>query len=367
MGADVLTKKALNRALLARQMLITRQPVTVARVLERLLALQAQEASPPFVGLWTRIEGFAGDDLLRLIHDRMVVRATLLRGTLHLVGADDYLAFRSTFQPVFDAGLKAILGDRTAGLDVDALVESGRRLFAEEPWTFTRMREALMELFPDGDERAMGYTVRMRVPLVSTPDGSRWGFRGDPDFAEAATWLGRSPEPEARPDDLVLRYLAAFGPAAAVDVQAWSGLGGAREILNRLRPRLQTFRDERKRELFDLPDAPRPPEESPAPVRFLPGFDNAILGHADRSRIIADEHRKQVTTKNLQVLPTFLVDGFVAGTWKITGSGDKAKLTLSPFGPMTAAVKAQLTKEGKELMRFVEPDAAKPTIEFAAA
>lgn len=366
MASEVLTKRDLNRAFLARQMLISRCPVTVAVVLDRLLGLQAQEAAPPFVGLWTRIEGFQRDDLARLIRDRAVVRATLLRGTLHLAGAGDYLAYRSTFQPLFDAALKSVLRDRTSGVDVAALVESGRRLFADEPRTFTRMREALLELFPGGDDRAMGYTVRMRVPLVSIPDDSRWAYRGDPDFADAASWLGKSPDPEPRAEELVLRYLAAFGPAAAVDVQAWSGLGGAREVLNGLRPSLVTFRDERKRELFDLPDAPRPASETPAPVRFLPGFDNAILGHADRSRIIADEHRPRVTTKNLQVLPTFLVDGYVAGTWKVAGAGAKAKLTVSPFGRLTAAVRAALTKEGEELLRFVEPDAAKLTIEFAA-
>ena len=363
---EILTKRDLNRALLARQMLISREAVAVAYVLERLLGLQAQDAAPPFVGLWTRIEGFQRNDLALLIRDRVVVRATLLRGTLHLVHAEDYLAFRSTFQPMFDAALRSVLGDRTSGVDVAALVESGRRLFAERPRTFTQMRAALMELFPDGDERALGYTVRMRVPVVSTPDDSRWAFRGDPDFTDAATWLGKSPDPEPRAEALVLRYLAAFGPAAAVDVQAWSGLGGAREVLNALRPRLVTFRDERKRELFDLPDAPRPAAETPVPVRFLPGFDNVILGHADRSRIIADEHRSKVTTKNLQVLPTFLVDGFVAGTWKIAGAGAGAKLTLSPFKPLTAAVKAGLTKEGKDLLRFVEPEAGTPTVEFAS-
>jgi hypothetical protein len=357
----------LNRALLARQMLISRRTASVSQVLEHLVGLQAQEASPPFVGLWTRIEGFRRDDLTGPLRDRAVVRATLLRGTLHLVSAEDYLAFRSTFQPMFDATLKSILRDRTRGLDVDAVVEAGRRLFSEGPQTFTTLRKALTDLFPGGDERAMGYTVRMRVPLVSTPDGSKWGFAADPEFVDAATWLGRSPVAESRHEELIHRYLAAFGPAAAVDVQAWSGLGGAREVLDGLRPRLRTFRDERKRELFDLPDAPRPPADTPVPVRFLPGFDNAILGHHDRSRIIADEHRPKVTTKNLQVLPTFLVDGFVAGTWKISGAGAKAKLTLSPFAPLMAAVKAKLTEEAKELLSFVEPDASKPAIEFATS
>jgi hypothetical protein len=213
MASVVLTRKDLNRALLARQMLISREAVTVADVLDRLLGLQAQEAAPPFVGLWTRIEGFQRDHLARLIGDREVVRATLLRGTLHLVRAEDYLTFRSTFQPMFDAALKSVLGSRTSGVDVVALVEAGRRLFAEEPRTFTRMRAALLELFPDGDERALGYTVRMRVSLVSTPDDSRWSYRGDPDFADGATWLGKPPDPEPRVEALVLRYPRLFTAA----------------------------------------------------------------------------------------------------------------------------------------------------------
>jgi hypothetical protein len=164
---------------------------------------------------------------------------------------------------------------------------------------------------------------------------------------------------------LTLRYLAAFGPAAAVDVQTWSGLGGIKDVLDRLRPGLRIFR-EGKRELFDLPDAPRPPEDTPAPVRFLPGFDNVILSHADRSRIIDDEYRPRVTTKNLLVLPTFLIDGFVAGTWKSARTKATACLTISPFAPLSATVKQQLAEEGDELARFLEPDAAKRSIQFEA-
>jgi hypothetical protein len=210
----------------------------------------------------------------------------------------------------------------------------------------------------------MGFAVRTHLPLVAVPDDSGWGFRPDPDFATAESWLGQSPGPEGRPQSLVLRHLAAFGPAAAVDVQAWSGLTGVRDVLDGLRPQLRAFRDDRKRELFDLPEGPRPPEDTPAPVRFLPGFDNVILSHADRSRIIADEHRPRVTTRNLQVLPTFLVDGFVAGTWASSRVKAKACLTVSPFAPLPAAARAQLADEGEALVRFIEPDAVQWAIRF---
>jgi hypothetical protein len=280
------------------------------------------------------------------------------------MGADDYLSLRGTLQPALSAGMLSVLRDRAEGLDIPALVEAARRSFVERPRTFTELRAELLNDFPDADERAMGYAVRTHLPLVVVPDDSAWGFRSEPDFADAGSRLGKSPGSEERPDTLVLRYLAAFGPASAVDVQAWSGLTGVRDVLDELRPKLRTFRDERKRELFDLPEAPRPPEDTPTPVRFLPGFDNLILSHADRTRIIADEHRPLVTTRNLQVLPTFLVDGFVAGTWKSSRVRTTACLTVSPFAPLPAAAKARLAEEAEDLVRFIEPDAEKHTLSF---
>src|SRR5204863_7940547 len=163
----------------------------------------------------------------------------------------------------------------------------------------------------------VGYAVRTQLPLVLLPGDHEWGFPGDAHFALAEEWLAGSLAMEDRPRTLVLRYLAAFGPASASDIQAWSGLTGLTPVLNELRPQLRVFRDERRRELFDLPEAPRPPADTPVPVRFVADFDNLILSHADRTRVIADEHRPVVITNNGQVLPTFLVDGFVAGTWRV--------------------------------------------------
>ena len=204
----------------------------------------------------------------------------------------------------------------------------------------------------------------MHLPLVVVPDDSEWAFRSDANFALAESWLGKTPATDERPHALVMSYLAAFGPASATDVQAWSALAGIREVLEELRPQLVAFRDDRKRELFDLPEAPRPSEGTPAPARFLPGFDNLILSHADRTRIMADEHRPLVTTKNLLVQPTFLVDGFVAGTWKSSLVRKEARLTVLPFEPLPRAAKAELALEAQKLVRFIEPDAGKWTVSF---
>jgi hypothetical protein len=347
-------------------MLLAREEVTVCTALERLVGLQAQQAQPPFIGLWTRLAQFERNDLLALLRNRGIVRATLMRGTLHLATARDYLWLRPTLQPMLSAGMQSVLRNRAKDLNIPALVAVAQQFCGRQPRTFTEVRGELLSAFPGCEERAMGYAVRTHLPLVAVPDDAAWGFGPDPRFIDAAAWLGRPPEIEERPDRLVLRYLAGFGPATAADVQAWSGLTGIKEVLERLRHQLQTFRDEKKRELFDLPDAPRPSEDTPAAVRFLPGFDNAILAHADRSRIIADAHRPLVTTKNLQVLPTFLVNGFVSGTWKSTRATKSVRLDFTPFAKLPAAVKKQLAEEGERLLRFIEPDAGERIVRFEA-
>jgi len=204
----------------------------------------------------------------------------------------------------------------------------------------------------------MAYAIRMHLPLVQVPTDDAWGFPAASDFALADDWLGKKiPTEEAPAHMLVRRYLAAFGPATPKDAQVWSGLQSLRAAFEELRPELVTFRDERKRELFDLPDAPRPDEDTPAPVRFLPEFDNLVLAHDDRTRVIADEHRPKVTLKNLQVRATFLVDGFVAGAWKVERKKKTATLVLEPFGKLTKKTLTELEREGEALLRFVEEDA----------
>lgn len=357
MPTETLTRRALSRATLARQMLLARETVSALDAVGRFVALQAQLARPPHIGLWSRLAGFRREDLNRLLFQRDVVRATMMRGTLHLVTRQDYAAFRAALQPSLTEGLR-VLRKRAEDLDLERLSAAGRKFFAQGPQSFEAMREVLAQADPGGDERAMGYAVRLHVPLVQVPtEDTTWGYPASADFILAETWLGEPLGAGTDPRDLVLRYLAAHGPASVTDAQTWTGMRGLRETFEALRPRLLTFRDERKRELFDLPEAPRPSEDTPAPLRFLPEFDNAVLAHDDRTRVIADEHRPAIFKPNLRILPTVLVDGFVAATWKIERKRGAATVVVEPLVRLNKAVRAELEKEGEALARFVEEDA----------
>ncbi|HXO21799.1 MAG TPA: winged helix DNA-binding domain-containing protein [Thermoanaerobaculia bacterium] len=365
MPAPTLTLRQLNRATLARQMLLRRERTTALAAIERLAGLQAQLARPPFVGLWSRVAGFRREDLTRLLASREVVRATAMRGTLHLLSARDYVRLRASLQPMLDRGMQSILKERAGALDIPALVEEARAFFAAEPRTFEELRDHLLELHPGGDERAMGYAVRTHLPLVQVPADTPWGYPGTTDFAVAEAWLGEAADAgDPAPHALALRYLAAFGPASVADVQAWSGLQGLRATLEDLRPDLLSFRDERGKELFDLPDAPRPSPDVPAPARFLPEYDNLIVSRAD-ARFVAERDRKSIFLPGLRVLPTFLVDGFAAGTWKVERKKAAAALLLQPFAALPKAAREELAAEGEALLRFVESDAASFEVRFA--
>lgn len=362
---EAITRRALNRALLARQMLLSREKRSAVSAVERLVGLQAQQARPPFVGLWSRVEGFQREELQTALMRRKVVRATLMRATLHLMSAKDYVEFRPALQPMLRVGMKSILRKRADDLDIDAIVAAAREALDARPSTFAELRAYLAKRFPEADERAMGYAVRTLLPLVTTPGGEAWGFRGDSSFALAEPWIGKPLRTDEDMRALALRYLKAFGPSSAADMQVWSGLQGVQAALEALRSQLVVFRDERKRELFDAPDAPRPEEHTPAPVRFIAAFDNLVLSHADRSRIVSDAHRPRVVTKNLQVLPTFLVDGFVAGTWTLERAKNTATLTIAPFATLLKGVKKELAEEGEKLARFAEPEADRFEVRFS--
>jgi Winged helix DNA-binding domain len=354
MASTQLSARRLGRATLARQMLLERAEMPAARAVERLAGMQAQEPRPPYAGLWARLTGFRREDLHDALHAREVVRATLMRATLHLMSADDFRALR----PALDPMMRQSMGPRTRGLDLDEVLAAARPLLEEEPRTFNELRALLAEAFPKADDRGLGRAVRLGLPLVMVPTDDRWGFSRDSRFALADGWLRKRTSRSGKPDELILRYLAAFGPATPADVQAWSGLKGVKAVMEGLRPKLETLQDERGRELFDLPDAPRPDEDVPAPPRFLPDFDNLVLAHDDRSRVIDDEHRPLVATKNLRIRATFLVDGRVRGTWTVARKGKRATLTLAPFARLAKRDAAALTEEGRALVAFLEEDAA---------
>lgn len=329
----------------------------------RLCGMQAQEPKPPYLGLWTRLDGFRASDLHGALHDRSLVRATMMRATLHLTTGDDYAAFRTALQPMLDSALR-VLGDRAKNLDVSEVVPVARALFAGAPRTFNEARALLQQEFPDVNDRALGYTVRLCLPLVMVPTEDRWGFPRNSRFTLADDWLGADLATEPATDELLLRYLAAYGPASAADAQTWSGLAATGEAWERLRPGLRVFTDDKGRELFDLPDAPRPDEDVPAPARFLPEFDSLVLAHADRRRVIADAHRPSLTTKNLRVRAVFLWDGFAHGVWETEYKRKVATLRLRPFEPLPRAAIDELTAEGESLLRFLEPEAKETVVSF---
>jgi DNA glycosylase AlkZ-like len=359
---DELTLQDLNRATLARQRLLERERAPVAALVAAVGGLQAQEPKPPFIGLWSRLRGFRRGDLARALEERSVVRATGVRATLHLMEADDYLSVRPALQPALTGAMTSALKGRDDGLDIDALLPVARRLIGREPRTFGELRELLLERFPDVNERALGYATRMSLPLAMVPTDDRWSFPSDARFTNAERWLGkrlRKPDPKA----VVRRHLAAFGPATAADVQSWSGLGGLAPVVEELAGELIELRHGR-RTLYDLADAPRPGADAQAPARLLPEFDSVLLAHKDRTRVVTEEHRKQLVTKNLRVKATFLVDGFVAGSWSVARKGRVATLTLSPFEKVAKAARDELAAEAEALLAFAEPDADRHAVSF---
>ena len=357
----VLSQRALNRALLARQMLLQRAAAPVGEALERLVGMQAQSPNAPYVGLWSRLDGFQADDLSRMIADRGAVRSSLMRTTLHLVTARDCLALRPLMQPVLERGLwtGSPFGKRIRGVDVDALVALGRALLDERPRTVPELSAALGARWPEHDATALAYAVRYLVPAVQTPPRGIWGAGGPAAFASIQRWLGSELDDAPSSEEMVLRYLAAYGPASVNDVQAWCWLTRLREVIERLRPRLATFRDERGVELFDLPDAPRPDAATPAPPRFLPEYDNALLSHADRSRIIADDHRQRVFTKG-----ALLVDGFVRGAWTLAHKRTTATLRVELFVPLKGRERDEVAEEGERLLTFAVGEAPARAVAF---
>jgi Winged helix DNA-binding domain len=348
---EALGRRALNRALLERQLLLRRASMPPADAVGHLVAMQAQEPPAPFYGLWSRVEGFQAAELVRLLEERHVVRLSLIRSTVHMVTAGDCLAIRPLAQDVLERQFRSSGFRRDIeGVDVGELLAAAGDLLRREPMTTAALGRALSERWPGYPVNSLAYAVRFLLPVVQIPPrGTSLEKAGGPAAVTTVEhWLGRELD-GAAPDDLVLRYLAAYGPATVADFRVWSGMAGAAAVFARLRPRLRSFVGEDGRELLDVPDGPLPDPDTPAPPRFLPWFDNALIGHADRTRILPYEHRLGVIGGKCFVL----VDGFARAVWRIDRSDDAAVLVVEPLEPLGDV--AEIVAEGERLLSFAAP------------
>ncbi|MFC4562407.1 winged helix DNA-binding domain-containing protein [Nocardiopsis mangrovi] len=349
----VLGTRALNRAALARQSLLERAGTPVLDTVARLCGLQAQEPQEPFIGLWSRLSAFDPATLDDLLTGRQVVRTHLMRRTVHLLTADDALAWRSRHGAMLRQRVLGVYRGELDGVDLDELAAAGRAVLADgEPRSMAELAGALAERWPAPGPRALGeMLVAALVPMAQLPPRGLWRTRAGVRNLPLSAWLGREVDPPAPEgtdpvgEALVRRYLAAFGPAATADLRAWSGLAGLPGAVAAVRGELVSFRDERGRELLDLPGAPRPSPDTPAPVRFLPAFDNAILGYHDRGRIIDDAHRGLSVAGERVVL----VDGRVAATWRV----DAGTVAVTPLYRLSRADRTAVAEEGRALASFL--------------
>ncbi len=360
MSDTVLSPRDLNRILLDRQLLLERHAIDPVSALERLFAMQAQLPRAPFLGLWARLKGFRRQDLLDAIHARRVVRSTLMRGTLHLASADDVLAFRTTVMPARDVTLP--WGVKPTPEVLYAVLAIGRAHFAPEPKDFESVRQVL-EAQGFDPVRPLAYATRMFLPLVQAASDAQFGHEPGGDFTLARTWLGRDEHEAPQPQALARRYLAAHGPSLPADFSAWSGLKAAASTFEALGEELVTFKDERGRKLYDLRDAVRPPGDTPAPVRLLADFDGAVLCRADRTGIIRPEHAPLMASKNGLIPAMVLVDGVVAGTWRIETKKKSVAVTIRLFGKVAAKDRNAIEAEALSAAAFLAPD-ARPEVSF---
>jgi hypothetical protein len=361
-AVPVLTLRELNRALLARQMLLERQKVAVVDAIERLGGLQAQWAPAPYVALWTRIKGFERDQLTKPIDRGEVIKATLMRATLHLVSAREYPAYSAATMVGRFGAWRPPGGPLVA--DLEKMHADVLKFAAKTPRTREEIRDHITGHMPKSatDERLRNWFLWAAIAtsgLVWDPSGARFEYRQLARHVTPSAKLRKAPKLEAAYDLVVRHHLAAFGPASVADIASWSGVRvpNIRAALGRIDD-LTRFRDENGRDLFDLKRAPRPPADTTAPARFLARFDAAILGHdsAERTRILPAQYRKQVIFA-AEVWTTFLVDGFVAGRYKLVATKKDAVLELLPFKPLRKADKAALVVEGEKLVRFYYPEA----------
>ena len=369
---SVLDRRTLNRSLLARQHLLRRANLPVAEMIEHLIGLQAQVPRDPYLSLWSRLADFRPATLEGLLLEREAVRMTLMRTTLHLVTARDAPGLRAVLQGVCERAFASSQFRRQIdAVDLHALLATGTTFVANRPSTMPELGAVLSERWPAADRTALAYAVRYLVPLVQVPPRGLFRRSAAPRVTTLDAWLGDSAPPAlgdnarlaARLDEVVLRYLRAFGPATGADVRAWSGLSDVRSVVERLRPRLRSYRDDAGRELFDIEDGPFAASDAPAPVRFTGEYDNVFLAHADRSRITGDLAWGVPFLRK----GAFFVDGFLAGTWRLVKGKDRTSVSLGALRPLTSSECDETTAEAAALLGFLMPDAATSGVVWTSA
>ncbi|MCY3799471.1 MAG: winged helix DNA-binding domain-containing protein [Chloroflexi bacterium] len=363
--ARTLSLGQLNRTLLARQFLLERQKLDCMDVIAALIALQSQIPNPPYIGLWTRLHAFEKRRLTALLESRAVVRAPWIRSTLHLVTAEDHQAFQAVIQPALARGLRSFFGSRAKGLDIERLIAIAKPYLEAETPAIGALRDELQEHEPDEDKQAMAYAVRSYLPLVQVPPSGAWGVGTRATYTTAESWLGA-----ASPLDLgslFRRYLAAFGPADVMDFQTWTGMTRLRSQLKDTLDALVRYRDAAGRLLYDLPGLPIVEEERPAPIRFLPEYDNILIGHKHRGRILPEKHRRKVFVSAGRVLGSIIIDGFVGAIWKAERDKMRASLRVTLFQKQADDTLNAIETEGLELIGFIEEDADSHHVEFSTA
>jgi hypothetical protein len=358
-----LDQAALNRATLARQHLLERTDMDAEGMVRHLVGLQAQEPQSWYISLWARLRDFDAAATGRLIEERRLVRLTLMRGTVHLATADDAPVLRAFVQPVIDRYVRGAYARRLGELDLRDLEAEVRRLTAE-PRPMSELAAALAERWPSAERSQLSIAAKVVVPLVQVPPRAVWRHPGGVRLTPVERWLSTRVPDGVDAAALVRRYLGAFGPASVADAQTWSGLTRLREVFDSLRPELVTFRDRAGRELFDLPDAPRPAPDTPAATRFLADYDNVLLSHADRTRFAGDVDPEALAYVEGPYPSALLVDGRYVGQWYLERARDRVTLTIKVGRPLTAPEEAAVRGEAAALVRFLVSKVEPPTIDI---
>jgi hypothetical protein len=358
MRPDRLDRRQLNRATLARQLLLHRVSMPTVGAVEHLVGLQSQAPLAPYVALWSRIESFDPLAAGAALERGDLVRTHAMRATVHLFSRRDAIGLRALTQPMLAARFRSSpFPGQLPGVDLAAVCRQARSLATEMPMSRVELGRRLGETFPAVAEDALAYAATYLEPLVQVPPRGMWGRRGPVRWQTFRGWLGVDADAPASIDDVVLRYLAAFGPASVPDMRVWSGLPALGEVAGRLAPLLRVFVDDQNRTLYDQPDAPRPPPEVPAPVRFLPEYDNILLSHADRSRIIPDARSVPLPPGDGARFGTVLVDGNFRATWQLARDRDTAALTVQATPRLSGREVEEVCEEGRRLLALLAPNA----------